>query len=122
MTATNRSSPDLATMLERASVEVSSRDRGLAELTNRFSPGIDVTVTFLPGYDYRHNVETAAAVRRLGFNPVPHIAAREMQSREAGVHQGQEARWQTTALEGPVLNQEFKQCLSCPSNRDRPEN
>ncbi len=79
----NRAPPDLAAMLSRASVEVSSRDRHLAELTDRFSPGIDVTVTFLPGYDYRHNVETAAALRRLGFNPVLHIAAREMRSREA---------------------------------------
>ena len=29
------------------------------------------------------NVETATALRRAGFNPVPHIAAREMPSREA---------------------------------------
>ena len=45
--------------------------------------GTDVTITFLPGDNYRHNVETAAALRRAGFNPVPHIAAREMASREA---------------------------------------
>ena len=43
----------------------------------------DVTITFLPGDNYRHNVETAAALRRAGFNPVPHIAAREMHSYEA---------------------------------------
>jgi methylenetetrahydrofolate reductase (NADPH) len=42
-----------------------------------------VTVTFLPGDNYRHNVDTASALRRAGFNPVPHIAAREMPSREA---------------------------------------
>ena len=48
-----------------------------------FAAGIDVTITFLPGDNYRHNVETAAALRRAGFNPVPHIAAREMASREA---------------------------------------
>jgi methylenetetrahydrofolate reductase (NADPH) len=83
MSETNSPSSDLAALLARASVEVSSRDHRLSELTDRFSPGIDVTVTFLPGYDYRHNVETAAAVRRLGFNPVLHIAAREMRSREA---------------------------------------
>ena len=46
-------------------------------------PASDVTITFLPGDNYRHNVETAAALRRAGFNPVPHIAAREMPSREA---------------------------------------
>jgi len=55
----------------------------LPELCDNFSPGIDVTITFLPGDNYRHNVETATALRRAGFNPVPHIAAREMPSREA---------------------------------------
>ncbi len=74
---------DVAAMLSRASVEVSSRGHQLAELRDHFSPGIDVTITFLPGDDYRHNVETAAALRRMGFNPVLHVAAREMRSRDA---------------------------------------
>ena len=82
MTETNSASPDLAVLLSRASVEVSSGGRQLAELSDRFSPGIDVTITFLPGDDCRHNIETAAALRRLGFNPVLHIAAREMRSHE----------------------------------------
>src|SRR5205823_1169117 len=43
----------------------------------------DVTITFLPGDNYRRNIETAAALRGAGYNPVPHIAAREMPSREA---------------------------------------
>jgi methylenetetrahydrofolate reductase (NADPH) len=77
------SSRDLATLLSSASVEVSSRGRQLAELCDHFAPGTDVTITFLPGDNYRHNVETAAALRRAGYNPVPHIAAREMASREA---------------------------------------
>ena len=72
---------NLATLLSTASVEVSSRGHQLAELRDHFSPGIDVTITFLPGDDYRHN-ETAAALRRLGFNPVLHVAAREVRSRE----------------------------------------
>ena len=55
----------------------------LPELRDHFAAGTDVTITFLPGDNYRHNVETAAALRRAGFNPVPHIAAREMPSREA---------------------------------------
>jgi methylenetetrahydrofolate reductase (NADPH) len=84
MTKMEAASPgDLAAMLSRASVEVSSHGRQLAELRDHFSPGIDVTVTFLPGDDYRRNVETAAALRRLGFNPVLHIAAREIRSHEA---------------------------------------
>jgi methylenetetrahydrofolate reductase (NADPH) len=84
MTESKRAPPrDLASMLSTASVEVSSRGHQLAELRDHFSPGVDVTITFLPGDDYRHNVETAAVLRRLGFNPVLHIAAREMPSREA---------------------------------------
>ncbi|MGB9118114.1 hypothetical protein [Bradyrhizobium sp.] len=77
------SSGELAALLSAASVEVSSRGNQLAELRDNFRPGTDVTITFLPGDNYRHNVETAAALRRAGFNPVPHIAAREMPSREA---------------------------------------
>ena len=55
----------------------------LPELRDHFATGTDVTITFLPGDNYRHNVDTASALRRAGFNPVPHIAAREMPSREA---------------------------------------
>ncbi len=76
-------SRDLAALLSSASVEVSSRGHQLAELRDHFAAGADVTITFLPGDNYRHNVETAAALRRAGYNPVPHIAAREMASREA---------------------------------------
>ena len=78
MTAT-----DFLALLSSASVEVSSRGHQLQELSDHFAPGTDVTITFLPGDNYRHNLETAAALRRAGFNPVPHIAAREMHSREA---------------------------------------
>ena len=84
MTATDHSSAgDLIALLASSSVEVSSRGHQLQELRDNFRPGTDVTVTFLPGDNYRHNVATAAALRRAGFNPVPHIAAREMPSRDA---------------------------------------
>ena len=84
MTATDRvSSRKLAGLLSSASVEVSSRGHQLQELRDNFARGTDVTITFLPGDNYRRNVETASALRRAGYNPVPHIAAREMPSREA---------------------------------------
>jgi methylenetetrahydrofolate reductase (NADPH) len=70
-------------MLSSASVEISSRGHQLTELRNNFVAGTDVTITFLPGDHYRRNAETAAMLRRAGFNPVPHIAARELASREA---------------------------------------
>jgi methylenetetrahydrofolate reductase (NADPH) len=76
-------SSDLASLLASASVEISSRGHQVQELKDHFAAGTDVTITFLPGDNYRHNVETAVALRRAGFNPVPHIAAREIASREA---------------------------------------
>jgi methylenetetrahydrofolate reductase (NADPH) len=76
-------SADLVSLLASVSVEISSRGHQLPELAENFAAGTDVTITFLPGDNYRHNVETASALRRAGFNPVPHIAAREIASREA---------------------------------------
>jgi methylenetetrahydrofolate reductase (NADPH) len=83
VTVSDTSSPRLAALLSSASVEISSRGHQIAELRDHFAAGTDVTITFLPGDNYRHNVETATALRRAGFNPVPHIAAREMASRDA---------------------------------------
>ena len=74
---------ELLALLASASVEVSSHGHQLAELRDNFAAGIDVTITFLPGDNFHSNVETARALRRAGFNPVPHIAAREIGSREA---------------------------------------
>ena len=76
------SSCELAALLPSASVEISSRGHQLAKLRDHFPPGTEVTITFLPGDNYLHNVETAVALHRAGFNPVPHVAAREMPSRE----------------------------------------
>jgi methylenetetrahydrofolate reductase (NADPH) len=82
--APDHASPrELGALLSSVSVEVSSRGHQLDELRDHFSPGTDVTITFLPGDNYRRNIETAVALRGAGFNPVPHIAAREMASREA---------------------------------------
>ena len=84
MTASDQAlSSELAARLASASVEISSRGHQLSELRDNFTPGIDVTITFLPGDNYRHNVETAAALHGAGFNPVPHVAAREMASQPA---------------------------------------
>lgn len=74
-------SSEFASLLAAASVEISSHGRQLSALQDNFDRGTDVTITFLPGDDYRRNVETAAALRRAGYNPVPHIAAREIASR-----------------------------------------
>ena len=76
------SGDELTALLPRASVEISSRGHQLAQLRDHFAAGTEITITFLPGDNYRHNIETASALRRAGFNPVAHIAAREMASRD----------------------------------------
>jgi methylenetetrahydrofolate reductase (NADPH) len=83
LTVSAQPSDGLAALLSSASVEISSRGHQIADLRDHFAEGTDVTITFLPGDNYRHNVETAAALRRAGYNPVPHIATREMTSRGA---------------------------------------
>jgi methylenetetrahydrofolate reductase (NADPH) len=76
------SSDGLIALLASASVEVSSHGGQLEGLRDQFAAGTEVTITFLPGDNFRTNVETATALRRAGFEPVPHIAAREIPSRE----------------------------------------
>jgi methylenetetrahydrofolate reductase (NADPH) len=76
--ASNRLLPLLAS----ASVEISSRGQQWQELREHFAGGTEVTITFLPGDVVSNNVATAASLRRAGFDPVPHIAAREIASRE----------------------------------------
>ena len=68
----------LLPLLSSASVEISSHGHQLSELSEQFAAGTDVTITFLPGDNFRSNVETAIALRRAGFNPVPHIAVRRL--------------------------------------------
>ena len=72
---------DMAMLLSSASVEITSRGRQVEEVRDAFSPDRDVTITFLPGDNFQNHVATAAALRQAGFNPVPHLAAREIASR-----------------------------------------
>ena len=44
-------------------------------------PGATVFITFLPGTSFADTVEVAVRLRREGFNPVPHFAARSIPSR-----------------------------------------
>src|SRR5687767_1424780 len=44
-------------------------------------PGANVYITFLPGSDFADTIAVAVRLRREGFNPVPHIAARSIASK-----------------------------------------
>lgn len=43
-------------------------------------PGVTVSVTFLPGSDFAATIETATRLRKEGFEPAPHFAARSIPS------------------------------------------
>lgn len=66
-------------LLHHASVEVSPHAHRVAgTLRDKFDPGTDIFISFVPSTDYREVVKTAAALRHAGFNPVPHIPARSI--------------------------------------------
>ncbi len=75
--APNHQDAPVRDLLRTASIEVPARDARVAErLPEWFAAGAEVFVNFLPGTDFRRTVEVAAALRRAGYVPVPHIAAR----------------------------------------------
>jgi methylenetetrahydrofolate reductase (NADPH) len=74
----------LRRLLKDASVEVTTGGgKQLDELKAYFPSGIDVHVAYLPTDHYRHTVATARELRAAGYNPVPHIAARALESEGA---------------------------------------
>jgi methylenetetrahydrofolate reductase (NADPH) len=69
-------------LLEGFSLEMTGKDvPGLEEAAGSVPAGTRINVTFLGNEDLPMRVEAAAAVRRLGFVPVPHLSARRLGSR-----------------------------------------
>ena len=67
----------LSKMLASCSIEVSSRNPGVAtKLPAWFAAETEVFINYVPATDFRNVVETAVALRRANFEPVPHITAR----------------------------------------------
>jgi methylenetetrahydrofolate reductase (NADPH) len=70
-------------LLASASIEVTPREPGVAQtLREHFASGTDVHVTFLPDDSPDKAVETCARLRQAGFNPIPHLTARNFLDRE----------------------------------------
>ncbi len=71
-------------LLAGYSLEATPRDiAGLARCRAMIPDGTQIAVPYLPGQDLAVLVGTAAAVADLGLTPVPHIAARRLESRES---------------------------------------
>ncbi|HUN48070.1 MAG TPA: hypothetical protein VMU85_16180 [Stellaceae bacterium] len=82
-----RASPDSeqaarrTALMRGSSIEVSSRDDGaLDQLADTLEPGAAVYINHAAGDTHHGIVAAAARLRRAGFLPVPHIAARRLAS------------------------------------------
>lgn len=74
-------SPPIADLLRDVSIELSVRERGAEQLCRGFlAPGTPIYVNFAPNDTYHAIVETAGRLKRSGFRPVPHVAARYLTS------------------------------------------
>jgi methylenetetrahydrofolate reductase (NADPH) len=71
----------IVSLLAGFSVEVTPASAAKVEdFSAHLAPGTTVNVTFLPGSDITETIATCARLRREGFNPVPHIGARSLES------------------------------------------
>jgi methylenetetrahydrofolate reductase (NADPH) len=69
-------------LLAHASIEVISREpQAVESLRRHFAGGMDVHVTFLPDDVLRTSEETCIRLRQTGYNPIPHLTARNFADR-----------------------------------------
>src|SRR5207253_11193730 len=70
-----------------ASVEVTTGNaKQFSELKEFFPRGSDVHVAYLPTDHYRQTVEVATQLREAGYVPIPHVAARALESERSEEH------------------------------------
>lgn len=73
----------MSTVLDDFSMEMTGKDvQKVENAASVIPPGTRINVTFLENEDLAMRVSAAAAVKRLGFTPVPHISARRLKSQE----------------------------------------
>lgn len=71
----------VVSLLSGFSVEVTPASAAKVQaFSAHLAAGTTVNVTFLPGSDIKDTIEVCARLRREGFNPVPHVAARSLES------------------------------------------
>lgn len=73
--------PDLRTLLCGLSIELSSGEPAIDAAASHLDPGTDVYVNWLPDNNHHRSVAAAVTLRKAGFNPVPHVAARYLTGR-----------------------------------------
>ncbi len=78
------------TLCERlaAQCSIEATTRNIAEIDRYpglLRAGTEVTIPWLPGAPFHHTLSAAQRLRHAGFVPVPHLAARRLDSRELAV-------------------------------------
>src|SRR5260221_12372182 len=72
---------NIQALLVGASLELSSRDPAeIDACADLLDPGTAVYISMPPGQSYHGNVALATRLKRAGFRPVPHVAARRSAS------------------------------------------
>ncbi len=70
-------------MVDGYSLEMTAKElNGLREAAPLIRPGTQVAVTFLPGEEMEQRVQAAKLVRELGFEPIVHLSARRLTSKD----------------------------------------
>lgn len=70
-------------MVDGYSLEMTAKELdGLREAAPLIRPNTQIAVTFLPGEEMEQRVEAAKLVRELGFEPIVHLSARRLTSKE----------------------------------------
>lgn len=75
--------PSLRALVAGFSTEITAREKRAVEVCKQhLDPGSTVHVAWIPGDAPRDIVAALTALRRAGFNPVPHVPARQLASLE----------------------------------------
>ncbi|MXP26156.1 methylenetetrahydrofolate reductase [Altererythrobacter indicus] len=70
-------------MVDGYSLEMTAKEMDhLREAAPLIRPGTPIAVTFLPGEEMEDRIAAAKLVRELGFEPMPHLSARRLESTE----------------------------------------
>ncbi len=71
-------------MVPNATIEVTAREPDVgARLRDGFPRGIGVHITFLPNDELEASEQTCIALARAGYEPIPHLTARNFTDRDA---------------------------------------
>jgi len=81
LTVSSEVNKRIADLLRAATVEVYEKNSPRV-LDSYFRPGTDIYVSYLPGDDFGERIKIARVLHEAGYNPVLHVPARQIMSRQ----------------------------------------